>query len=128
MKFRVSHTIFIVLALVLLVVGLLYYYAVSSPLLLTAEEAKKRIKDGNVDVVLDVRTDLEYNLGHYSGAVHIPTAELIKRAPKELPSKESQIIVYCNTGQRARAAAELLHAAGYKNTRYIANPYWSLTR
>lgn len=128
MKFRVSNTIFIVLALVLVIVGLLYYYAVGSPLLLSAEEAKKRIRDGNVDVVLDVRTDLEYNLGHYSGALHIPTADLIKRAPKELPSKESQILVYCNTGQRSRAAAELLHAAGYKNTRYIANPYWSLTR
>ena len=128
MKLRASNIIFIVLALVLVILGLLYYYAVSSPLLLTAEEAKRRIKDGNVDVVLDVRTDLEYNLGHYSGALHIPTAELVKRAPKELPGKDSQIIVYCNTGQRSRAAAELLHAAGYKNTRYIANPYWSLTR
>jgi phage shock protein E len=125
-----TKTKLIIVAVLLLVglLGLLYYYAVSSPLMITAQEAKKRIAARQIDTVLDVRTDLEYNLGHYSGALHIPTADLAAKAPKILTNKEARILVYCNTGQRARAAAELLHAAGYKNTRYIVNPYWSLYR
>jgi rhodanese-related sulfurtransferase len=125
-----TKTKLLIIAALLLagLLGLLYYYAVSSPLMITAQEAKKRIAAKEIDTVLDVRTDLEYNLGHYSGALHIPTADLATKAPKILTNKEARILVYCNTGQRARAAAELLHAAGYKNTRYIVNPYWSLYR
>lgn len=125
-----TKTKLMIVAVLLLagLLGVLYYYAVSSPLMITAQEAKKRIAGRQIDTVLDVRTDLEYNLGHYSGALHIPTADLAAKAPKILTNKEARILVYCNTGQRARAAAELLHAAGYKNTRYIVNPYWSLYR
>ena len=89
---------------------------------------KRRIENNSIDVVLDVRTDLEYNLGHYPGALHIPTSKLAFEFPREVSDKEANILVYCNTGQRSRKAAETLHAMGYKNTRYIAGPYWSLTR
>lgn len=116
----------LILAILFLLLGFLWYYAYASPLKISAEEAKQRIFDRKIDTVLDVRTNLEYNLGHYPEALHIPTAELNQRIEKEVPNKDTRILVYCNTGQRARKAAELLHAKGYKNTRYITGPYWSL--
>ena len=100
----------------------------SSPLLLSSQAAKKKLDRNEFDSVLDVRTKLEYNLGHYPDALHIPTALLDAQVTKAIPNKDARILVYCNTGQRSRRAAEILHAKGYKNTRYIAGPYWSLQR
>jgi len=34
-----------------------------------------------------------------------------------------KIIVYCNTGQRARNAAEKIYNLGFKNVKYIVEPY-----
>jgi rhodanese-related sulfurtransferase len=108
--------------------AMVLYYTYASPLWISAEEAKKAIADRKFPIVLDVRTDLEYNLGHYPEAVHIPTATLNDDVEARLPNKEIPVLVYCNTGQRSRNAADLLKAKGYKTVRYISGPYWSLLR
>lgn len=117
------------LLLTIVVAGILAalaYYAYASPLKISAEEAKQRIFDRKIDTVLDIRTNLEYNLGHYPEAVHIPTADLKQKVRQAIPKKDTRILVYCNTGQRARKASETLQDMGYKNVRYITGPYWSL--
>jgi phage shock protein E len=111
-----------------LAIGFVVYYTFYSPLKISSEEAKSRIAQNKIDTVLDVRTPLEYNLGHYPEAVHIPTAVLQKEYEQKLPNKDARILVYCNTGQRSRWAADFLYAKGYKNVRYITGPYWSLMR
>lgn len=116
----------LILTIVFFIVAALAYYAYASPLKISSEEAKQRIFDRKIDVVLDVRTNLEYNLGHYPEALHIPVADLDQKIEKQVPNKETRILVYCNTGQRSRNAAEFLHAKGYKNVRYIVGPFWSL--
>jgi phage shock protein E len=73
-----------------------------------------------------VRTDIEYWAGHYPGAVHIPAARLLEEAYQMLPNLEEGILVYCNTGQRARHATEVLRSLGYKNVYYVATAHWSL--
>lgn len=76
--------------------------------------------------MLDVRTDAEVALtGAHPGSKHIPSGELDRRVD-ELPNKNARILVYCNTGQRARAAAEKLQRFGYPNVRYIAGPHTTL--
>ena len=52
--------------------------------------------------------------------------ELTRRMPRAYPDKSIVIVAYCNTGQRSRAAAEILHGLGYKNARYITTTYGSL--
>ena len=111
-----------------LVFTVILYYTYKSPYLVTANEAKKLIQQQKVDVVLDVRSKIEYNLGHYPEAVHIPTANLTDSVETLIPDKNTHILVYCNTGQRARYATDLLRAKGYKNIVYISGPYWSLLR
>ena len=120
-----------ILLIVALVVGVfltVYLYTVKSPYLVTSDEAKQRIRDQKVDVVLDVRTKMEYNLGHYPEAVHIPTGNLHNFVETAIPNKDARILVYCNTGQRARYATDLLRAKGYKNVNYIAGSYLTLLR
>ena len=121
--------IFIVggIAIVLMVFVFLYRYAVGSPYLITAEEAQHRLKQKQFDVVLDVRTTVERNmLGYYPGSVHIQGADLEAEIPRRYVDKETRFLIYCNTGQRARAATEKLVALGYRNVRYIAGSYGGL--
>ena len=118
-----------ILALVAAVaVAMVVYYTYNSPLWIAAEDAKKALANRQFSTVLDVRTDTEYNLGHYPEAVHIPTAKLASEVERRLPNKQTGILVYCNTGQRSRYAADMLKAKGYTNVRYISGPYWSLLR
>lgn len=67
-----------------------------------------------VDLVLDVRSKLEFFLGHLDGAVNIP----VDRLPDALQDRRdvtpnTRILVYCASGMRSAQAAKILQAAGY---------------
>jgi phage shock protein E len=111
---------------ILLILAILAYYTFSSSLRISSADAKKKIHKGKFDVILDVRSKMEYDLGHYPDALHIPTPDLAKKVEMLIPNKEARILIYCNTGQRSRYAADVLTSKGYKNVRYIAGPYWTL--
>ncbi len=114
----------LVLGLVLVVAVI---YARTSPYLISAADAKKRIKRKEIDVVIDVRTVIErQNLGYYPGSIYIPAADLTMVLPARYPDRSTHILIYCNTGQRARAATEKARALGYKNVHYIASSHLSL--
>ena len=132
MKFSVSSIIrpllfLSLLALLILVIRQAYLYATDSPYRISSAEAKRRIQRGEVDVILDVRTDLERaTLGVYPGSVHIQSADLEARMPARVPDKKARILAYCNTGHRARMATDKLHALGYTNAVYISSTHTSL--
>jgi phage shock protein E len=92
--------------------------------LVSSEEAKRLIKEGKIKKVIDVRTTVEYRAGHYPRALHIPVDKINEKTTSELP--KSGLLVYCNTGQRARFAAEKLVELGFKQVYYIAGHYSSL--
>jgi len=110
------------------VIAFVIYYTFSSPYKVTSEKAKRLLSEGKIDVVLDVRTKMEYDVGHYPEALNIPTAVLSEQVETMIPEKETSILVYCNTGQRSRWATDVLKKKGYKNVLYITGPYWSLLR
>ena len=92
--------------------------------LVSSKEANKLIRTGKIKKVIDVRTIAEYRAGHYKGAIHIPVNKINKKTTAELPKKG--LLVYCNTGQRARFAAEKLEELGFEDVYYIAGHYSSL--
>ena len=104
--------------------GALTVYTMTGSQLITSKKAKRLIKSGKIKRVIDVRTDTEWRLGHYPGAVHIPVNKITKKTTSKLPKKG--LLVYCNTGQRARFAAEKLVELGFKQVYYIAGHYSSL--
>ena len=99
-----------------------YTYFVEN--LVSSKDAKKMIRSGKIKKVIDVRTITEYRAGHYRGALHIPVNKMNKKTTAELPKKG--LLVYCNTGQRARFAAEKLEELGFEDVYYIAGHYSSL--
>jgi len=62
-------------------------------------------------ILLDVRTEGEYNAEYIPGAINIPLSDLENRID-ELDSSKA-IIVYCKTGSRSRTASETLAQRGF---------------
>lgn len=84
---------------------------------ITAEEAKHIMDDTEGYLILDVRTQEEYDEGHIPGAVVIPHTEVEARAEAELPDKEQVILVYCRSGRRSKLVAQALAELGYTNVK-----------
>ncbi len=80
---------------------------------ITAEEAKARMDSGDPVVILDVRTQGEYDSGHIPGAVLLPNETIGARRPELLPDLDAEILVYCRSGSRSRQAAGKLVGLGY---------------
>lgn len=62
--------------------------------------------------LLDVRTPGEFADGHLDGALNVPVQALPAGAA-ELP-KDRPVVVYCRSGRRSAAAAEMLRARGWE--------------
>ena len=94
---------------------------------ITAEEAKQIMDKEEGFIILDVRTQEEYDQGHLPGAVVISHEEIAEKAEGALTDKDQLILVYCRSGRRSKIAAEALVELGYTNIKefggIIAWPY-----
>ena len=82
---------------------------------ISMDEAAAMIKTETDYVLLDVRTELEFNEKHIPGAMNIPNESIISDNIKELPDKDQMILVYCRSGNRSKQAAQKLGEFGYSN-------------
>ena len=82
---------------------------------ITAEEAKQIMDTEEGYIILDVRTQEEYDLGHIPGAIVISHEEIAEKAEQVLTDKDQLILVYCRSGRRSKIAAEALVELGYTN-------------
>ena len=104
-----------------------FYYSMSSPYMISPEKARGLLNKKKIDLVLDVRTKTERDIfGYFPGSIHIPVANLDQEVLRKYPNKDVQILLYCNTGQRARVATETLRSFGFKNVFYIPTSHVSL--
>jgi rhodanese-related sulfurtransferase len=80
-----------------------------------AVEAAEMIAADPGVVLLDVRTPEEYDgeLGHLRGALLIPVHELTWRLTELDAARGKEILVYCRTGRRSLAAADILRKNGH---------------
>ena len=82
---------------------------------ITAEEAKQIMDTEEGYIILDVRTQEEYDQGHIPGAIVISHEEIEEKAEDVLTDKDQLILVYCRSGRRSKIAAEALVELGYTN-------------
>lgn len=82
---------------------------------ITAEEAKQIMDSEEGYIILDVRTQEEYDQGHIPGAIVISHEEIAEKAEEVLTDKDQLILVYCRSGRRSKIAAEALVELGYTN-------------
>ena len=82
---------------------------------ITAQEAKEIMDTREGYVILDTRTQEEYDQGHIPGAVLLPYDEVLQKAETILTDKNQLILVYCRSGRRSKLAANDLVKLGYTN-------------
>jgi phage shock protein E len=66
-------------------------------------------------IVLDVREPDEYAAGHVQGSINTPLSLVMTEDLPANISKDDQVIVYCNSGNRSDLAKQILAQNGYTN-------------
>jgi rhodanese-related sulfurtransferase len=84
---------------------------------ITPEQAKELMDTEQNYIILDVRTQQEYDLGHIPGALLIPNEVIREQAENTLKDKDQLILVYCRSGRRSKEAAQVLADLGYTNVK-----------
>ena len=82
----------------------------TSPLEMSVQTFHPISKDA---VIIDVRTDQEYNSGHVPNARHIPLNALQSQLPSLSQDLDEAIYFICASGVRSAKAAQMAHAHGY---------------
>jgi phage shock protein E len=78
-----------------------------------AKQAWPMIEDGVL--VLDVRTQEEFDEAHIPGAIHIPWEDTDSIIEAIGSDQQRQVVVYCRTGNRSGKVQTALEQAGYTN-------------
>ncbi len=101
---------YIVLAAVIVlgIVGALTYRAVT----VSSLNTEKQLAENTV--VIDVRTSEEFAASHVANATLFPVEDMRVGKMPEL-AKDTPIVVYCRSGNRAGQAVKLMQNAGFTN-------------
>ena len=112
--------------------GLIYLGLLGGAIMTTENKIKKiNVKDAvtniNNDIynkILDVRTLNEFNTGHLENVLFYDSLgsnpNLIDKVIKDIPNKDSKILIYCRSGRRASKAAEILINNGYTDVSVVS--------
>lgn len=91
------------------------------------EDAKKRVRETNVDEVkgkldrrekfllVDVREESEFAKDHLPGALHLGKGVIERDVEQKVPDPNTPMILYCGGGFRSALAADNLQKMGYTN-------------
>lgn len=67
-------------------------------------------------IIIDVREPDEYANGHVPGAINIPPQELLAGSRKlSGVAKDTELILYCNSGSRSAVAKNIMSMQGFSN-------------
>jgi len=80
---------------------------------ISPEAAKEKLTTSNNVLLIDVRTPEEYEAGHIKGSILVPLSNLQEEIDNVVKDKNSEIIVYCRSGNRSKTAANILLDMGF---------------
>jgi rhodanese-related sulfurtransferase len=80
---------------------------------IAASEALRIMEETDGYILLDVRTQEEFEQAHIKGAILLPDTEIKDKAEEQLKDKNAVILVYCRSGRRSAQAAQQLADMGY---------------
>jgi rhodanese-related sulfurtransferase len=100
----------------------------------TPERAAEILRERPGAVYLDVRTAAEFRAGHPAGAYNVPVLFFdAAQRPQRNPdferiaqgafSRETVLLVGCQSGVRSQHAAEILHSLGYRDVSNVAGGF-----
>jgi len=93
---------------------------------ISVAEARARLGANPGIVLMDVREDHEWSVGHASEAVHLGKGILERDLEKLYPDKSTQIIMYCGGGFRSALTCDAAQKMGYRNVASVIGGYKGL--
>jgi rhodanese-related sulfurtransferase len=97
----------------------------SAGFLAIVNDAKSRVREidiegyrkmqaaGEPHLLIDVREDNEWAVGHAAGAVHLGKGIIERDIEAQVPDKNTRLVLYCGGGYRSALAADNLQKMGY---------------
>ena len=103
----------LLVAISLLLIWNLYGSAISGIKQLSPMEMT-RLMNNDTAVVLDVRNNNDYNLGHVLGSLNIPDSEIPSRRENLEKYKKQPVVVYCDLGNTSGRVVRTLKSYGFE--------------
>jgi rhodanese-related sulfurtransferase len=115
--YRTSILLVIVLVLNLIALGSTQSVSVISP-----QEVKIKIDSTKKSIIIDVRSKTEFNaeLGHISGAILRPLAEINQWIKEFEDRKNLEIIMVCRSGNRSSRATSYFQERGFSDVKNMS--------
>ena len=71
-------------------------------------------------ILIDVRTKSEYEIDHIDGSINHDIMDIMKGVFPSF-SKDEEISLYCESGNRSMMAKKMLEDAGFKNVKDLGS-------
>jgi rhodanese-related sulfurtransferase len=81
---------------------------------ITQDDLLRQMQEGTAPLIVDVRSQGEYDRDHVPGAVHIPFYSIGSGLKTMRFSKKDPLVLYCEHGPRSGLAGFTLFLSGYK--------------
>ncbi len=95
----------------------------ADPNSITQEELLGRLNGDDVPIVLDVRSEFEYRMGHVPGAYNLEDRQVPYRIEELKQLKDREIVVYCEVGPRARWVEGYLRQEGFSDVKHLVGDF-----
>jgi rhodanese-related sulfurtransferase len=90
---------------------------------ISVEEARERLAKNPKALLVDIREDHEWLVGHAAEAAHLGKGILERDLESRFPDPEIELILYCGGGFRSSLSAEAAQKMGYRNVVSLAGGY-----
>jgi rhodanese-related sulfurtransferase len=81
--------------------------------ILSPDEAWELMLNDNTAMLVDVRTNEEYEIGHIQGSICIPLRDISNNPFSVCERKDTPLILYCQKGYKSSLAAQVLMDTGH---------------
>lgn len=88
----------------------------------TAREVQDRLANGDALVLIDVREQNEWNLGHAAPAQYIGRGVLESQIESRVP-RDAHVVLMCASGNRSALSARTLIEMGYTDVASMAGGF-----
>lgn len=85
----------------------------------SSQELLQSIGSGKPPVIVDVRSQSEYEAGHVPGAIHIPFWSAFGADQLNKVDRSEELVIYCQHGPRAGIAKLAFKLSGFEKIYYL---------
>jgi rhodanese-related sulfurtransferase len=105
--------------ILVLVINFISGCSTSAKTHMTQTELLKAIEAEQAPIIIDVRSQTEYDSGHVPGAIHVPFWKAYTPDALARTGGDELLVLYCAHGPRAGIAQFALKLSGFDNIVYL---------